>query len=117
MNKSKEKTIKRIRRHNRVRSKIQGTKECPRLNVFRSNLGVYVQLIDDINNKTIIGLSSKVVSKKDNKTNISFELGKLIGVKAQEQKIKKVVFDRGGYTYQGRVKSLAEGARESGLEF
>lgn len=113
----KEKRVKRERRHNRVRAKIFGTKEIPRLNVYRSNKGFFIQLIDDNEGKTIASVSSKEVQGKMKKTDAAKEGGKLIAKKAVENKISKVVFDRGGYRYHGRVKAVAEGAREGGLKF
>ena len=117
MDKIKEKRNKHITRHRRVRSKIIGTKKCPRLSVFRSNTGMYLQLIDDFANKTLISAHSREIAKKDAKTVISLELGKLIAKKAKDKKISQVVFDRGGYKYHGRVKAIADGAREGGLKF
>lgn len=122
---------KRIRRHRRVTSKIFGTVKVPRLSVFRSNKAIYAQLIDDENNKTLLSVNSlklkaKDVSVKDKegkdiklsgKQAISFEVGKEIAKKALESKIEKIVFDRGGYKYHGRVKAVAMGAREEGLKF
>jgi len=110
---------KRIRRHKRVRAKIFGTKERPRLCVFRSVKHIYAQLIDDEKGKTLVAASDKGLkkTKRDKKVDIAKETGKLIAEKAKEQKIEKVVFDRGGYQYHGRVKALAEGAREGGLVF
>ena len=107
----------------RIRKKVIGTAERPRLVVFRSLNNIYAHLIDDINNKTILTISS--ISKgtadefkdKVNKTNKSKIVGKLLAKKAKEKNISKVVFDRNGYLYHGRVKSLADGAREGGLEF
>ena len=111
---------KRIRRHKRVRAKVFGTKERPRLCVFRSANHIYAQLIDDEANKTL-GLAKDMEIKKEKedkgKINIAFKTGELIAKKAQEKKIVKVVFDRGGYKYHGRVKALAEGARKGGLKF
>lgn len=117
MDKNKIKKIKRIRRHARIRAKIYGTKNVPRLSVFRSNNSIYAQLIDDENGKTMVSASSKEVKKKDNKTKIAEEVGKILSQKAKDNKIERVVFDKGGYRYHGRVKALAEGARAEGLEF
>jgi len=117
MNKSQEKNRKTAARHKRVRAKIKGTKDCPRLSVFRSNYGLFVQLIDDDKGETIVSAATKEITSEAAKKEVSFELGKLIAKKALEKKISVVVFDRGGYKYHGRVKSLAEGAREGGLEF
>jgi large subunit ribosomal protein L18 len=104
-------------RHNRIRSKISGTKLRPRMNVFRSLSHIYVQLIDDVDGKTLIAASSKEVKGKGAKAKIAAEVGKLAATKAKELGISKVTFDRGGYQYHGRVKELAEAARASGLEF
>ena len=108
----------RLRRHARVRNKISGTPECPRLNVFRSNAHIHVQIIDDVNGVTLASASS-VDMKLENGGNI--EAARLVGTeiakRALEKNIKNVVFDRGGYVYTGRVQALAESAREAGLEF
>ncbi len=111
--------IKRIRRHKRVRAKISGTKEKPRLCVFRSNKHIYAQLIDDNKGKTLAVASDSELKtgKKNSKVEIAKEVGKLIAKKAAEKKIEKVVFDRGGCQYHGKVKALADGAREGGLKF
>lgn len=117
MDKNKIKQTKRIRRKNRVRAKISGTAKCPRLSVFRSNRGLYAQLINDETGKTLASVNSGEIKSKGKKIDVSSELGKLIAKKAQEAKITKAVFDRGGYKYHGRVKALADGAREGGLKF
>ncbi len=151
MNKSKIKIKQRARRHHRVRAKVQGTKGVPRLSIFRSNRGLYVQLIDDEKSKTLVSASGKEVvreskikspkskvpegqaygagkskviktkrreiKKKIAKLEQAREVGKLIAKKALKKKIQKIVFDRGGYKYHGRVKAVAEGAREGGLAF
>jgi len=118
MIKKENSNVARLRRHARVRKTISGTKEVPRLNVFRSNNGIYVQVIDDETGKTLVS-SSSVELKIKNGGNI--EGAKLVGAdiakKCKTAKIKKVVFDRGGYLYHGRVAALAEAARENGLEF
>lgn len=110
---------KRKRRRIRVRAKISGALKRPRMSIFRSANHIYVQLIDDEKGVTLISADDRELEVKDikGKTNIAFEVGKLIAKKAQDKKIKTVVFDRGGYKYHGRIKSLAEGAREGGLEF
>lgn len=111
--------LKRERRKKRVRAKIFGTKERPRLSVFRSNKHIYCQLIDDEKGHTLLSASDlelKEISEK-NRLKIAFEVGKLIAKKALEKNIQKVVFDRGPYKYHGRVKALAEGARAGGLKF
>jgi len=112
-----EKKAKRIIRHKRVRAKIAGTESKPRLCVFRSNQHIYVQLIDDITGKVILSLNDVKIKGKGKKADSSKKLGKMIAEKAIEKKITEVVFDRGGYKYHGRVKALAEGAREAGLKF
>ena len=108
----------RKRRHARVRTKISGTAECPRLNVFRSNSQIFAQIIDDVKGVTLAS-SSSVELKIKNGGNIEGAkvVGKDIAEKAKKLKITKVVFDRGGYLYHGRVEALAEAARENGLEF
>ncbi len=112
----------RLRKHVRVRKKITGTTERPRLNVFRSLQNIYVQIIDDTTGTTLVSASTLDEAIKGklayggNKA-AAKEVGKLIGQKAVEKGIKQVVFDRGGYLYHGRVMELAEGAREAGLEF
>lgn len=105
-------------RHARVRNKISGTKECPRLNVFRSNTNIFAQIIDDESQTTLVS-SSSVELKIKNGGNVEGAklVGKDIAEKAKKAKIKNVVFDRGGYQYHGRVQALAEAARENGLEF
>lgn len=135
-----EKEKKRIRRHKRVRTKISGTAQCPRLCVFRSNKHIYAQLINDKAGKTLATASDLEINakrktqnakqqpkaqnlKKESKQKLTgkiataYEVGKLIAQKAAEKKTKKVVFDRGGYKYHGRVKALAEGTRDAGLQF
>ncbi len=110
----------RKKRHARVRSKLSGTSEKPRLCVFRSNTNIYAQIIDDTKGETLVSASSldkSIDLGKAKKTEVAKEVGKLVGKKALDAGIKNVVFDRGGYLYHGRVKELAEGARESGLEF
>lgn len=128
---------KRIRRHTRIRKTIQGTQERPRLCVFRSNQHIYAQLIDDDKRKILVSVSDKDLKLKkparnasrsdasgrrdvggvEKKSDISREVGKLIARKATENKIEKVVFDRAGILFHGRIKALAEGAREGGLKF
>ena len=108
----------RLRKHARVRAKISGTSECPRLNVFRSNSNIFAQIIDDEKQITLVS-SSSVELKLNNGGNIEGAklVGKDIAEKAKKKNITKVVFDRGGYLYHGRVEALAEAARENGLEF
>ncbi|MBD2772479.1 50S ribosomal protein L18 [Iningainema tapete] len=115
-------TESRERRHRRIRSKVSGSNERPRLAVFRSNEHIYAQVIDDTQHHTIVAASSlepDLKSKLASGSNCqaSIEVGKLIAVRAQEKGISKVVFDRGGNLYHGRVKALAEAAREAGLDF
>ena len=109
----------RERRHLRVRRKISGTAECPRLCVYRSNNNIYVQIIDDVNGNTLAQASTmdKEVKTKHSNKEAAKEVGNLIAKRALEKNIKSVVFDRGGYIYHGVVKELAEAAREGGLEF
>ncbi len=117
MDKNKAKTQKNIRRHARVRSTISGTPELPRLSVFRSNRGMFLQLIDDLSGKTLASASTLELKKKAAKIDLGKELGGLIASKAKTLNIVKVVFDRSSYKYHGRVKAVAEGAREGGLQF
>ncbi len=136
-----EKQEKRHRRHRKVRAKISGTKKIPRFCVFRSAKHIYGQLIDDEKGRTILNVNDLIFAKskiKNQKSKLqikiqnsesedktirrgkietAYSVGKLIAKKAIENKIEKVVFDRGGYKYHGRVKALAEGAREGGLKF
>jgi len=107
----------RIKRHKKIRRTLSGTAESPRLCVFRSNTAIYAQLIDDVKGVTIASSSSKELKLKNNNLEAAASVGKDIAEKAKKAKIKTVVFDRGGYLYHGRVKALAESARENGLEF
>ncbi|MCR4310966.1 MAG: 50S ribosomal protein L18 [Candidatus Taylorbacteria bacterium] len=116
MDKNKIKIEKRDRRRKKIRSRVSGTEATPRLSVFKSNGYIYAQLIDDVLGKTLLAASS-LGTKAKNKIESARETGKDIAKKAVDQKIKKVVFDRGGYVYTGRVKALADGAREGGLIF
>ena len=109
----------RIKRHTRVRGKISGTAECPRLNVFRSLKNIYAQLIDDVNGVTLASASTVEKDFEEyggNKT-AAHKVGELLAKRAAEKGIENCVFDRGGYIYHGRVKELADGAREGGLKF
>lgn len=119
MVKKTDRKMERARRHLRVRRKISGTAERPRLCVYRSNTNLYVQIIDDVSEKTLVSASTldKEIKTKYANKEAAKELGTLIAKKAAAQKIKTVVFDRGGYIYHGVVKELAEAAREGGLEF
>jgi large subunit ribosomal protein L18 len=109
----------RQRRHRRVRGRVQGTAQRPRLAVFRSNVGIYAQLVDDLEGKTLASASWQSLPKsfKGNKTEQAKEVGKLLAQSAKKAGVETCVFDRGGYLYHGRVKALAEGAREGGLQF
>ena len=109
----------RIKRHKRVRGKISGTPERPRLSVFRSENHIYAQIIDDVNQKTLVSASTVEKGFEGNGGNCeaATTIGKLLGERAVAKGIEEVVFDRGGYIYHGRVKALAEGAREGGLQF
>jgi len=108
----------RLRRHRRIRGKIAGTAERPRLAVFRSNFGISAQLIDDQAGKTLAAAGWQGLSKfKGSKTDQAKEVGKLLAASAKKAGVENCVFDRGGYLYHGRVKALAEGAREGGLTF
>ena len=127
------KNAKRGHIHDRIRKKLQGTAERPRLNIYRSLNHIYVQVIDDLNGKTVVSASSAEGKKNDGKKNdgkkaegnkstggnvaAAKSVGKAIAERAKEKGVKKVVFDRGGYIYHGRVKALADAAREAGLEF
>jgi large subunit ribosomal protein L18 len=118
MKKVKEKNRKLARRHVKIRSIISGTENRPRLSVFRSNRGMYIQLVDDLSGKTLVSANLKELKEsKDKKAEAAFKLGKLLAEKALKKNISKVVFDRGGYKYHGRVKAVADGAREGGLIF
>lgn len=108
----------RKKRHARVRVKVEGTSEVPRLNVFRSNKYIYAQIIDDSKSVTLAAASSAKLSEvSKSSVAAATEVGKLIAEAAKEKGITKVVFDRGGYLYHGRVKALADAARENGLVF
>ena len=119
MVKKTDRKAERQRRHLRVRRKISGTAECPRLCVFRSNSNIYVQVIDDVKGVTLAQASTldKEVKTKHSNKQAAKEVGALIAKRAIEKNIKEVVFDRGGYIYHGVVKELADAAREGGLEF
>jgi len=120
MDKNKIKNEKRQRRHKRIRSKVIGTASVPRLSVFKSNIYIYAQLINDDSCKTLVSASSlelKKSKKITNKIMAARETGKALAEKALDKRLKKIVFDRGGYVYTGRVRALADGAREGGLIF
>ena len=112
---SKKQDEKRIRRHKRIRAKISGTAERPRLSVFKSNKYLYAEIIDDVAGQTLAAASSLEFDEKVK--DAAQEVGKIIAQRAGEKKIKRVVFDRGGYVYTGKVKSLADSARAGGLVF
>ena len=112
-----DKNKTRQKRHRRVRGKISGTAECPRLNVFRSNKNIYAQLIDDVAGVTLASASTLDKGISGTKTESAQAVGEAIAKAGSSKGIKKVVFDRGGYLYHGRVAALAEAARENGLEF
>jgi len=114
------KTQRKYRIRKRIRKVSSGTAERPRLSVFRSNSEIYAQIINDVEGKTLLAVSSRdkdLAKAKGNKTEIANLVGKTVAEKAKKAGIDKVAFDRGGNLYHGRVKSLAEGAREAGLEF
>lgn len=114
-----DRKLERTRRHIRVRRKISGTTECPRLCVYRSNTNIYAQIIDDVTATTLVSASTldKDIKEKHSNKVAAREVGTLIAKRAIEKNIKSVVFDRSGYIYHGIVKELAEAAREAGLEF
>ena len=109
----------RLKRHKRVRAKISGTPERPRLNVFRSETNIYAQIIDDVAGKTLVSASSleKDFGGKGSNIEAAKKVGQMVAERAKAKGIENVVFDRGGYLYHGRVQALAEGAREGGLVF
>lgn len=113
----KVKKERRLKRHRRIRAKIFGTEKIPRLVVFRSHKHIYAQLIDDKKAETLVSASSLEIKKKGTKSEIAYLVGELIAEKAKKLGIKRVVFDRGGFKYHGRIKKLAEGARQRGLIF
>ncbi|MGE4378509.1 MAG: 50S ribosomal protein L18 [Candidatus Izemoplasmatales bacterium] len=118
MFKSVDKNAQRQKRHRRMRFSIKGTPERPRLNVFRSNKQIYAQIIDDVNQVTLVQANSREIESCTGSNIEGAKLvGKLVAERAIEKNVKLVVFDRGGYLYHGRVKALADAAREAGLEF
>ncbi|MDQ6634572.1 MAG: 50S ribosomal protein L18 [Gemmatimonadota bacterium] len=116
IHKPKSRSEKRHQRHLRVRKKVAGSTERPRLVVYRSIKHIYAQLVDDITNRTLMTISSSII-EEGKKAEKSAEVGRRIAAKAKEAGISRVVFDRAGYRYHGRVKAVADGAREGGLEF
>ncbi len=117
MNKQILKNNKLERRKHRVRAKIKGSVGIPRLRVSKTNRYIYAQLINDEAGETIVGKLSKSINKNGTKLELSLELGREVAKKAREKEVKKVVFDRGGNKYHGRVAAVAQGAREEGLDF
>ena len=119
MVKNVNKNAMRLHRHVRVRGKISGTAECPRLNVFRSNANIYAQIIDDVNGVTLVAANTLEKDFEGTTGNIEAakKVGQIVAQRALEKGINEVVFDRNGYLYHGRVAALAEGAREAGLKF
>ena len=119
MVKTVNKNAMRLKRHVRVRGKISGTPECPRLNVFRSNANIYAQIIDDVNGVTLVSANTleKDFEGATGNCEAAKKVGAVLAERAQAKGIEEVVFDRGGYIYHGRVAALAEGAREAGLKF
>ncbi|REE08602.1 50S ribosomal protein L18 [Winogradskyella pacifica] len=114
------KNERRLRIKSRIRKVVSGTETRPRLAVFRSNKEIYAQVVDDVTGKTLAAASSRdkdIVKSKGNKTEVAALVGKTVGEKAKKAGVDTISFDRGGYLYHGRVKSLAEGAREAGLKF
>lgn len=111
--KLKSRSVKRVK----IRKKIKGTAERPRLSVFKSNKNISAQLIDDVDGKTIVSVSTRTDIKDKSGKEAAFEVGKLIASKAKSKNIEKIVFDRSGYLFHGRVKSVADGARDGGLNF
>ena len=114
-----DKNAQRMKRHIRVRGKISGTPECPRLNVFRSNANIYAQIIDDVNGVTLVAANTleKDFEGATGNAEAAKKVGAVLAERAKAKGIEQVVFDRGGYIFHGRVAALAEGAREAGLKF
>lgn len=116
-----EKQEKRLRRKRKIRARISKTSGRPRVSIFRSSKFIYAQIIDDVKGETLVSFSSKDLAKKDIEKKNKVEIAKLVGEglakKAKKAKISEVIFDRAGYKYHGKVKALAEGAREGGLKF
>ena len=117
MIKKESRNSMRIKRHNRIRKNLSGTKELPRLNIFRSNTNMYAQIIDDGSGKTLVSTSSLELKLDKNNIETAKKVGESIAKKAKDAKITEVVFDRSGYLYHERIKALAESAREAGLKF
>ena len=117
MIKKESKNVLRKKRHLRIRKNINGTKDVPRLNVFRSNTNISAQIIDDERGITLVSCSSIDMKLKSNNIETAQKVGKELAKRAKAKKIETVIFDRGGYLYHGRVKALADAAREAGLKF
>jgi len=120
MIKKKSRNSVRLKRHQRIRNKISGTSDCPRLSIYRSNTNIYAQVIDDTTGKTLVSYSTldkRYTGEKKANIESAKAVGAAIAVEAKAQGITKVVFDRSGYLYHGKVKALADAAREAGLEF
>ena len=116
MIKKESRNVARVARHARVRNKVKGTSECPRLNVFKSNSNIFAQIIDDTKGVTLVSASS-IDKELKLENGAATKVGELLAKRANKLKITKVQFDRGGYLYHGRVKALADAARANGLEF
>lgn len=112
-----KKVVQRLKIRRGIRKKIQGTPAAPRLAVYKSNKSIYAQVIDDVNGKTLASATSLASDLKGSKTDVAGQVGKLVAEATKAQGVEKVIFDRGGYLYHGRVKALADGAREAGLKF
>ncbi len=117
MIKKESKNDNRLKRHARIRKNLSGTSVTPRLSIYRSNTAIYAQIIDDTKGETLVSASTNELKLNSSNTEAAIKLGKLIGEKAVKAKIKEVVFDRSGYKYHGRIKALADAAREAGLNF
>ncbi|MFW5888192.1 MAG: 50S ribosomal protein L18 [Patescibacteria group bacterium] len=117
MDKQKQKTAQKKRRQTRIRAKIKGTQEKPRFSVYKSNKSMFLQLIDDVQGITLVSVSPKEIKKSKNKTDLGEKMGAKLAEKAKEKNIAEVVFDRGGCPFHGRVKAVAEAAKEQGLKF
>ena len=113
----KTRKLKKDARHKRIRAIVKGTPDRPRLSVFKSNKHFYIQLIDDVNGKTLASVSDKEIKNKKNDSFDAIELGKILAKKAFDLGLKSVVFDRGGYKFHGSILEIASGAREGGLKF
>jgi len=112
-----KKVKRRLRIRQGIRNRLSGTAECPRLSVFKSNKAIYAQIIDDVNGHTLVAASSKEIGKPTLNVESAKEVGKKLAEKASANGVETVVFDRSGYVYHGKVKALADGAREGGLKF